>query len=79
MATYTSVDRDKIRRALALAHSASEDSSIPQIVRKRFFTIAHTIWKALGEDGAVPPGWGTRTLAALSHVENLGTRAVSKL
>jgi hypothetical protein len=56
MATFTAVDKDKLRKAFALAHQASEDSAhFSQSSRDKFRAIARLIWQAHGEKGQTPP------------------------
>lgn len=48
-ATFMSVQRDRLQKAFALAHKASEDPDIGKIERKYFSAIATLIWLACGE------------------------------
>jgi hypothetical protein len=53
--TFMSVQRDRLQKAFALAHRASEDYNIGATERKYFSAIATLIWLACGESKAPDP------------------------
>ncbi|MES2137015.1 MAG: hypothetical protein V4502_08155 [Pseudomonadota bacterium] len=60
--TFTSVNKDQLRRAFAIAHRAGEDPQYPQATRVKFKAIATLLWKAHGEEGDPPQGSGAKIL-----------------
>jgi hypothetical protein len=60
--TFTSVNKDKLQRAFALAHRASESDKLPATTRARFREIAVLIWDAHGEQGHPARGAGAELL-----------------
>jgi hypothetical protein len=60
--TFTSVSREHLQKAFGLAHKLSESASVPNAQRAQFRVIAHLIWKAHGEPGAVPARAGQLAL-----------------
>lgn len=53
--TFMSVQRDRIQKAFALAHRASEDEKVHATERKYFSAIATLIWLACGETKTPDP------------------------
>ena len=64
--TFTSVDKELLPKAFALAHRASENPEIESNARAKFRAIAFLIWEAHGEAGAPPSEAGKRILEVLS-------------
>lgn len=63
--TFSSVNKEQLQQAFALAHQASEDGSLPLKVRRKFSAIANLIWRAHGERGAeAPRGAGRKLIEA---------------
>jgi len=52
--TYMTVEREAIQIAFAKAHRGACDESLPRDVARRFKEIAAAIWKACGENQAMP-------------------------
>jgi hypothetical protein len=66
--TFTSVNREKLQKAFALAHKASENCDTPKSERLKFQLIARLLWEAHGEQGAPPEGSGQELLEKMrSH------------
>ena len=69
--SFTSVRRDKLQKAFALAHRWSERRSLDldevshADYRRRFQQIAKLIWEAHGEPGEIPAGAGAALAAKL--------------
>ena len=81
MATFTAVDKDKLRAAFALAHHAGESDKFPQRTRAKFKAIADLIWQAHGEKGSTPlPHVGAALLerTPLQFAQGTATRSTSK-
>ncbi len=67
--TFSSVDKDELRLAFAIAHKASENADLGQVERALFRRIAQHIWTAHGETPAIPPvGAGASALATLKQM-----------
>lgn len=52
--TYKTVEHPTIQKAFILAHKAMRDQDTPERERRYFRVIAHLIWTAAGEIGAMP-------------------------
>lgn len=64
---YTSVDKEKLQWAFALASHAGEDDAIPKDTRDKFRAIARYIWQAHDEHGhEAPKGVGKSLLDSLT-------------
>jgi hypothetical protein len=53
--TFTSVSREHLQKAFAVAHKLSESPSVPLLQRRQFRVIAQLIWRAHGEPGTPTP------------------------
>jgi hypothetical protein len=55
---FTSVTRQGLQEAFALAHRCAENPEYPIMARAKFASIAKLIWTAHGEAGEPPAGAG---------------------
>jgi hypothetical protein len=76
--TFTSVCRQQLQQAFAIAHKCSEDPHLSGEVRAKFQSIARLIWKAHGEGGRIPPGAGEALLDKIERANAVNPQPEEK-